>query len=497
MSKTKIIIIIIALIFPCITFANDLSVPTATTFTYPLQKWEFSVPEQGFGVKRAKGVYHFGDDVAAPANSSVHSIAYGQVKHVGMHIGFGTVVLIEHTLPNFSKIVSLYGHLGKNVIVKTGQFVNKNQVIGYIGNPEENGGWLSHLHFGIRKGPYVALKKKWVYWGLGPKAALTKWHNPTKFLEKKILYQNFDLGKIITAPNSPGRSHIRMFKKNGRAIRSFGFFAFKQKNRNGCQITTGDINNDQQNEIIASSNKNRSIVKVFEKNTRNLIAELYPFSKKYKGKINLATADFNFDGQDEIIAATGPKQTPLIKIYTLNNGIMQQLGSDLYPFSMKKKTGINIATADTDQNGQKEIFATPASGKKSVLKYWNKTEWITLKSKIFKKTTAKLAIGDIDGDLQQEIIAASQKKMRPTIKIINLNTKTRKKRINPFLHRYKKGINIATADLNNDGTDEIITSKNHGQPRIKIYKYSKKYPIASFLAYKKYFKGGVNIVGLE
>ena len=67
---------------------------------------------------------------------------------------WGNIIVIEHHFPNEGYFTSVYGHLGTNRLVETGEAVQAGQMIGRIGakNPYINGGYIPHLHFGIRKG---------------------------------------------------------------------------------------------------------------------------------------------------------------------------------------------------------------------------------------------------------------------------------------------------------------------------------------------------------
>ncbi len=61
---------------------------------------------------------------------------------------WGNVILIEHTLPDGSKVWSQYGHL-ENRLVQTGAVVAKGDQIGRVGKGD--GTLSAHLHFEIRK----------------------------------------------------------------------------------------------------------------------------------------------------------------------------------------------------------------------------------------------------------------------------------------------------------------------------------------------------------
>ena len=104
---------------------------------------------------------HVGIDIGAPVGTEVHAFVDGIVQSVGYNpdIGdYGHVIVIEHSLPtsgNNTKVYALYGHLAKSVLKnRVGDRITKGQIIGHIGNTDENGGWVgTHLHFQVAVNP--------------------------------------------------------------------------------------------------------------------------------------------------------------------------------------------------------------------------------------------------------------------------------------------------------------------------------------------------------
>ncbi len=92
-----------------------------------------------------KREFHRGLDMKAKSNTPVHATADGIVEWSGYHkrSGFGNLVILEH-MYGFK---SYYGHLNK-VVVKSGQFVKKGDLIAYSGNTGLSNG--PHLHYEVR-----------------------------------------------------------------------------------------------------------------------------------------------------------------------------------------------------------------------------------------------------------------------------------------------------------------------------------------------------------
>ncbi|MDP3057344.1 MAG: NosD domain-containing protein [bacterium] len=168
------------------------------TFQYPLDvPWNpsrnFSEWINNWDGNGSNG-YHLGVDIPADPLIKVKAASDGIVIFAGPMIGYGNVVIIKH--PN-SDVTTLYGHLGKSLNVSNKDSINKGQIIGYIGNSSENGGWLfTHLHFGIRKGldkttalicgnwPYVGYSqpcKKFTH-----EQQVDMWYNPSEFIKEHL-----------------------------------------------------------------------------------------------------------------------------------------------------------------------------------------------------------------------------------------------------------------------------------------------------------------------
>ena len=88
---------------------------------------------------------HRGLDMKAKMNTPVYATADGIVEWAGMHkrSGFGKLIILQH---NYG-FRAYFGHLNK-VVIKSGKFVKKGDLIAYTGNSGMSSG--PHLHYEIR-----------------------------------------------------------------------------------------------------------------------------------------------------------------------------------------------------------------------------------------------------------------------------------------------------------------------------------------------------------
>ena len=91
-----------------------------------------------------KREFHKGSDMRAKRNTPVYATADGIVEWAGYHkrSGFGKLVILVHSFG----FKTYFGHL-KKIVVKSGQFVKKGDLIAYTGNSGISNG--PHLHYEI------------------------------------------------------------------------------------------------------------------------------------------------------------------------------------------------------------------------------------------------------------------------------------------------------------------------------------------------------------
>ena len=83
-----------------------------------------------------------GTPIYAPIDGTVHSLSYNE----GM-LDYGYTLILEHSLED--KFYTLYGHLSSSIMNfwTSGVRIGAGRHIADIGEQNENGGWIPHLHF--------------------------------------------------------------------------------------------------------------------------------------------------------------------------------------------------------------------------------------------------------------------------------------------------------------------------------------------------------------
>ena len=94
---------------------------------------------------------HMGIDLGGPAGVAVHAFADGVVVQAGVNPApgdYGPTLVTRHDLDD-GPLWALHGHLSRASLAHSpvGRRLRAGDVLGWLGAPEENGGWPPHVHF--------------------------------------------------------------------------------------------------------------------------------------------------------------------------------------------------------------------------------------------------------------------------------------------------------------------------------------------------------------
>jgi murein DD-endopeptidase MepM/ murein hydrolase activator NlpD len=106
----------------------------------------------GFGVKRADGSIHLGQDIIATCGIPIVAAHDGVIKSAGYSTGYGNYVVVRGKGTRFDFV---YGHMKGRSRVGLKRRVHAGQRIGSVGQTGSDSG-VCHLHFEMWKGRWFA-----------------------------------------------------------------------------------------------------------------------------------------------------------------------------------------------------------------------------------------------------------------------------------------------------------------------------------------------------
>jgi serralysin len=229
------------------------------------------------------------------------------------------------------------------------------------------------------------------------------------------------------------------------------FLAFDAAYRGGLYVSTGDINGDNQKDIVVASGIGaRSHIKVFDGKTGAETASFYAFEEGFTGGSTVAVGDTDGDGVAEIVVGKGPGSEPLVRIFQQSAAGWSQR-SEFLAFDRLFRGGVYVAVGDIGGDHRIEIAVGANAGANAAVAVFN------------AKTTEHLdqfyAYGQLDN-------------------------------VAPF----NGGVRVAIEDYNRDGNADLITGAGPGGfPHLRAWDLRDLSQIASLLVAEDNYKGGVNL----
>lgn len=224
--------------------------------------------------------------------------------------------------------------------------------------------------------------------------------------------------------------------------------------------------------------------------------ELLPFNSWYDSKLNIARGDLTNDGTDELIVGNGFGNKPKVRVFNQRN---QQIDG-FYPSTTSAQYGADVATGDVDGDGINEIvvgYRSQSSPRVAIFRRSSASPLNFVKASDFKafegNTSPRVAVGDVNNDGKDEIIAAKGRGSSPAVRIFNSEGET----INTSFvvsRDFRGGLDVAAADVAGDGRHEIIVSQlTDGSSFVRVFDQDfNKVSGKGFYAYDKHY-GGVYI----
>ena len=152
----------------------------------PLESYVLTSQVCDFMGECAMSGLHTAVDLVGSEGTAVLSPADGVVVHTRIRNRYGNVVMVESVIDG-ETVVFLMAHMrSSDLQVRVGDTVQAGQWLGSLGNSDEIGGWVPHLHFGVRKGPFYdgsSCSGNWTYSGYEFPCAYDDWYHPTQFIE--------------------------------------------------------------------------------------------------------------------------------------------------------------------------------------------------------------------------------------------------------------------------------------------------------------------------
>ena len=244
---------------------------------------------------------------------------------------------------------------------------------------------------------------------------------------------------------------VRVFNQRGQSERN-GFFAYQPNLAGGDQVILADIDNNKSLEQIVNR---RGEVMVTRRG--QIIYKWYPFGKLYLSRPSLAVYQVGEKTPDLVIGA-GENTMPVVRFYNYRGRLLKP---EWLAFDKNFRGGINVAAGPLNST-EMAIAVTPRGGMPAVIRLYSPEgklltpEWLAFDKNF--RGGVKVAIGDIGGDGEAEIVAVASAGGGPQVRIFNRYGKLLGQ-FQAFREEAKTGYEVMINDLDGDGRGEILVGQ--------------------------------------
>jgi len=294
---------------------------------------------------------------------------------------------------------------------------------------------------------------------------------------------------IVTAAGAGGGPHVRVFDYQQNVLSQF--FAYANSFRGGVNVASGDVDGDGQEEIITAAGAGGGPhIRVFD-SKGNLEYQFFAYDKDFRGGVNLAVGDVDEDGLDEIITVPESLSASVVKIFDYS-GHMQ---FKFLAYADNFQGGASVAVGDVDGDSEEEIITGPGAGGGPHIRVFTRSGKI--KSEFFAydkdfRGGVHVTVADVDHNGTEEIITGPGAGGGPHVRMFNQAGKLIKQFF-AFDPDLRSGTYVAAGDVTGDGVNELIVAPATGAaPEVRIFSTDAKL-LSSFFAYNPGFLGGVRL----
>ncbi len=289
---------------------------------------------------------------------------------------------------------------------------------------------------------------------------------------------------LITGPGAGGGPHVKVFSgADGQLLRTF--FAFDPSFSGGVNVAAGDLNGDGRAEIVVGAGPGGGPqVTVFDGTTGDIILSFFAYADTLRGGVHVALGDVDGDNQPEIIVGAGVGGGAHVRVFDALTGT-EVLG--FFAYDPTVRGGVEVGAGDLTGDGKAEIVTGPGPGGGPHVKVFDGATGRELLgfmpySPEFRGGVT-LTVGDVTGDGHPEVITAAGPGGAPHVVATDPFSGNVALSFFAYDPSFPGGVHLAAADLDWDGRSELVTGPGPGGgPHVRVLRPDAS-EITSFFAY--------------
>jgi hypothetical protein len=240
----------------------------------------------------------------------------------------------------------------------------------------------------------------------------------------------------------------RVFNDKGNQVRN-GFFSFSSVFPTGSSVVIADGGYQETEEINIVADRGKLSL---DKNGSEIVS-FFPYNNLFRNKLNIDTKINN--GFFEIVAI-GPTVGggPQVRVFSADGRLL----SSFFAYDKNMRGGVSVALGDVDADGSLDLITGAGFNDKPLVKVFSLSGELKYSFLAYDenfKGGVEVAVGDLSGNGQMEIVVAPGPGGGPQVRIFSGNGQI----LGQFFAYdkiFRDGLKITLSDLNQDGRQEIL-----------------------------------------
>jgi len=303
---------------------------------------------------------------------------------------------------------------------------------------------------------------------------------------------------VVNAADAGAPPEVRLLNAT-TGVTISRFLAFDGAFLGGVRVATGDLNRDDVPDLVVAAGPGGGpVVRAFSGRDGSELATFFAYGADFSGGVHVATGDVNNDGYDDIVTGTGAGGAAQVSVFS-GKDFSQVMSFFAYETSFRG--GVRVAAGDLNGDGFAEVITGAGASGGPHVQVFDKSGKSTGSFFAYDpsfKYGVFVAAGDVTGDGKAEIVTGTSfgggAHVRTFVGTRGQQAPGPLASFFAYESTFTGGVRVATADMDGDGDDDIVTSPGpKGAAAVKVFTDASDQAESSFFAFPATYTGGTFI----